>query len=133
VWMSGAAYVDLGMALQVTAAVYAWTRAREASATSTRWWAVAGACAGFAAATKYLGLFFVAAGLGAALAAAVSRRRASPPLAFGTAAVMAAGVWYLRLYLETGAPLFPYFSRWAQPPDERWPWDSGGSNPWSIT
>src|SRR5262249_20877625 len=86
VWMSTAAYVDLGMALQVTAAVYAWTRAQEESVSTTGWWMVAGAAAGFAAASKYLGLFFVAAGLGSALFTAVRRRRIAPALAFAAAA-----------------------------------------------
>src|SRR5262249_28464309 len=112
VWMASAAYVDLGLALQATAAIYAWTRAREQSHGGAAWWAVAGACAGFAAATKYLGLFFVAGGLVAALSAAWRGRRLVPLLAFGAAAAGASGPWYLRLVLETGNPLFPFYSRW---------------------
>jgi hypothetical protein len=122
VWMGSAAYVDLGMALQATAAVYAWTRARREPAGSGGWWGVAGAAAGFAAASKYLGLFFVAAGLAAALRAAWTSRRPTPILAFGAAALGAAGPWYLRLYVETGNPLFPFFSRWLGAEA----WDPGG-------
>jgi hypothetical protein len=110
--MGAIAYVDAGMTLQTTGAVYAWTRARHPVAGRGGWWAVAGACAGFAAATKYLGLIFVVAGLVAAAAAARAGRRAAPVLAFAAGAVVAAGPWYLRLYLETGNPVFPYFSRW---------------------
>jgi 4-amino-4-deoxy-L-arabinose transferase-like glycosyltransferase len=117
VWMGGAAYVDLGMALQATAFVYAWTRARRSG--SLAWWVVAGGSAGFAAATKHLGLFFVAAGLLVALWAAWAERRPAPLVGFAAAAALVAGPWYLRLYAETGNPLFPFFSRWFGGPD----WD----------
>jgi 4-amino-4-deoxy-L-arabinose transferase-like glycosyltransferase len=131
VWMSGAAYVDLGMTLSTTAAVYAWHRARQDEEGSTGWWAIAGACAGFAAATKYLGLFFVAAGAAAAAVEAVRRRRAAPLVTFAAVAAAAAGPWYVRLYLETGNPLFPHFTGWFRGADASWSLE-WASRRWSL-
>jgi len=118
VWLGTIAYVDAGMALQTTGALYAWRRAREPAA-AEGWWVVAGVCAGGAAGIKYLGLFFVAAIGLAALHAAWSGRRAAPLLAFAAAAAVTAGPWYLRLCAETGDPVFPYFARWFGAPE----WD----------
>ncbi len=107
VWMAGAAYVDLGLALFATASILAWEIARDSS--DRRWLWLAGASAGLAAGTKYLGLFFVA-GIGLLLLwDAVRRRRAGDLAAFSAAALMALGPWYLWIWHQTGSPFFPYY------------------------
>ncbi|HEV7922270.1 MAG TPA: phospholipid carrier-dependent glycosyltransferase [Thermoanaerobaculia bacterium] len=102
-YLGGNAYIDCSLTMFVTlafAAYLQWRRSEE------RTWAVlAGAFAGFAASTKYHGLFFVAVLL---LAIAWKNRRAAA--AFALVALLLAGPWYARIWAETGNPLFPYFS-----------------------
>src|SRR5260370_32643640 len=70
------------MVLFGTAALFAFQRWRESPGRETAWLALAGVFAGAAAAVKYLGLLFVAAGvLGAAPAPPPARRWPPPPAA----------------------------------------------------
>jgi hypothetical protein len=98
-------YLDPLLAFFVAGALYAIERGR--SAGNSRWCALAGWLIGSAAAVKYLGLFFVGwVGIEAVLAVPRERRRAAGLFAAGAA--LAAGPTYLRLWLVTGNPLFPF-------------------------
>ena len=104
------AYVDLGFALFFVLAMLAWERWIDG--TGWRWAALSGIFAGFAAGTKYHGLFVVAL-LGAmTIGACILRRRGIAPAgAFAGAAFAAGAPWYVRNFLLTGNPVFPFFSR----------------------
>jgi hypothetical protein len=129
-YLGGNAYIDCTLTMFVTLAFGAWLEWKRTA--HIGWAALAGAFAGFAASTKYHGLFFVLAVLLALRRAGVppASRRASRPsedsaagadsaardvprLAGGTPALLAlliAAPWYARIWAETGSPLFPYFS-----------------------
>jgi hypothetical protein len=74
---------------------------------SVHWLVLAGAFAGAAASSKYLGLFFVVA-IGVVLA--WRDRRAA--LWFASAAIAIAAPWYGRIIYYTNNPVFPYFPQW---------------------
>jgi len=108
-YFGATAYVDPGLTLFATAAFLGfdrWRRTRKEG-----WLALAGFFAGSAAAVKYLGLFFVAALALSAVATGTRGRRARAGLVFFAAAGITLAPWYLRLLLETGNPVFPYFAR----------------------
>ena len=109
--VGGAAMVDVGLALFCTMALLSWEVWRERG--DVRWLTASAAFAGFAASTKYLGLFFVAA-LPAAtlLSRAASRRRLRNAAGFAAVALLVLAPFYWRIVSETGNPVFPYFSRW---------------------
>lgn len=111
VYLAGIGYVEAGLTLFVTSALYAVRRWRGSG--ERRWLVLAAVFAATAADTKYLGLFFVGAiglivlfgrlperGLGVRWAGA---------LLFGLAAAAVLAPWYGRIYAWTGNPLFPYF------------------------
>jgi hypothetical protein len=103
--LASVAYVDMGLATFAFFAVYASSRGLESE--DPGWMRVAGACAGFAAATKYSGLFFV--GLVAALLVLKRARRAL--LIFLSAAAAAGGAWYVLNTLWAGNPVWPFAGR----------------------
>lgn len=102
-YLGGNAYIDCTLAMFVTLAFAAYLQWRRTDA----WiWAVlAGAFAGFAASTKYHGLYFLGV-----LVAAVMWRNRRAAAAFALAAALLAAPWYARIWAATGNPLFPYFS-----------------------
>lgn len=108
-WTGSAAYVDVGLALFATVAVYAfwnWLHLR-----SGHWLILAAVFAGFAAGSKLSGLFFL--GLLGALTVYPSiraRTYAAIFLYFAVAAAVA-GPWYLRSLYYTGNPVFPFFPK----------------------
>lgn len=107
-YFGATAYVDPGLALFATAAFFAfarWSRTRKAG-----FLALAGFFAGSAASVKYLGLFFVAALALAAVATETRGWRMRAGLVFLAAAGATLAPWYLRLFLLTGNPTFPYFA-----------------------
>jgi hypothetical protein len=116
-------YVDAGLILFATAAFYSFRRWRATGL--LHWAALAGLFAGTGAAVKYLGLFFVAALAVAVFAAAGRDRRARAALCFVVPALAALGPWYLRIFLETGNPVFPFFTRLFGASA----WDLGGYQP----
>lgn len=108
VFYAGSSFVDPLLTLFVTAAAVAFERWRREPAPA--WLLAAGAFAGWAAATKYLGLYAVAA-LALAVGGAArrgGRRRAMA--SFAMAALLAGGPWYLLIWLLSGNPVFPFFS-----------------------
>lgn len=101
------AFIDSGLTLFVLAAAYSffkWT-----STDRGEWLVLSGVFCGFAAATKYSALFFVAAlGIGA-LYHGFRARRWSPPVVFGLAAGLMGAPWYGYNALHAGNPVFPFF------------------------
>jgi hypothetical protein len=128
VYLAGTDYVEPGLALFVTAAVYAVDRWREgvgggaegdeerdgsvrATGRGDGWLTLAALFAGAAAATKYLGLFFLGVVALAAVAARPDARPASRWRRLARVAVVAAMVmapWYGRVVAVTGNPVFPF-------------------------
>jgi len=106
-WVSTNALVDVGLVFFATASVYALSRCRQTH--HDGWLVVAGACAGFAAATKYHGLFFVAVLIGAALYLAWRGRRLRPLFLTILVCGAVALPWYARIFHHTGNPFFPLF------------------------
>ena len=122
-YFGATAYIEPGLTLFVTAALFSYRRFR--ATRSPEWIALAGLFAGTAASVKYLGLFFVVA-LGIVFAAAALRARSPrPALLYGAACAAAFGPWYVRIFLETGNPVFPYFARLFGPNA----WDLSGYQP----
>lgn len=109
-YLSGTAYIEMGLTLFVAASFYALDRWR--SGGGTAWLALAAAFGATAADVKYLGLFFLGvAGLAVVLAGGRSRSlavRLREGLLFAGVAAVFLAPWYLRIYLHTGNPLFPY-------------------------
>ncbi len=108
VWLGTSAYVDVGLTLFVTSALYAWTRWSESR--DSKWIVLAGLFAGFAAASKYTGLFFVGLLLAQATIEAVRERKMRSVLAFMLAVVVACGPSYAWIVYLTGNPVFPFYS-----------------------
>lgn len=113
VYLSGIGYIDAGLTLFVTAALYAVRRWRGSG--ERRWLVLAAVFAATAADTKYLGLFFVGViGLIVLLGRLPGperdhRVRWAGILLFGAVAAAVLAPWYGRIYAWTGNPLFPYF------------------------
>jgi hypothetical protein len=107
-YLSITGYVDVGVALFVTAGLYALQRWREEG--NGGWLVLAGLFAGSAAGVKYLGLFFIAA-LGLEILLAAPRREKVRALfLFSLVALVVLAPWYGRILFYTGNPLFPFFS-----------------------
>jgi hypothetical protein len=101
---------DVALAAFGTAALFAWTRSRDRPSLASA--ALAGVFAGLAMGVKYPALvltgllgfsgFFWRGGSGV--------RRAFRGIAvFGLAALIVGGSWYLRAFIHTGNPVFPFF------------------------
>ncbi|MCZ6728017.1 MAG: glycosyltransferase family 39 protein [Acidobacteria bacterium] len=106
-WFGTQAYVDVGLAAFTTLAAFAfavWTRTRQ-----TAWLILSAALCGFGAATKYHGLFFLAALGLASLLVCIKQRRYRLAGVLWLAAFLVALPWYARIYFHTGNPLFPLF------------------------
>ncbi len=101
------AYVDMGVAGFSALAGCAFLIA--AAEADSRWLALAGAFAGFAAAVKYDGLAVVLILTGGALLLPGGRRKGAAWLF--SAALLCAAPWYLRTYLLTANPVAPFLGR----------------------
>jgi hypothetical protein len=109
--LSGTAYVDPGLTLFVTAALFSLDRWRRSG--ERRWLALVALFAASAAAVKYLGLFFLALAGGAALLGGIPTRpwpvRWRHAALFAGVASLVVVPWYGRIFLHTGNPVFPFF------------------------
>lgn len=108
VLLAGVAYVEAGLALFVTAALYASWRAREGG---RGWRTLAAVFAGTAAGVKYLGLFFVAVVCLAAGREAPREGRLRAVLLTAAVALAVMAPTYGRIVALTGNPVFPFLSR----------------------
>lgn len=118
----GAPLNDVALAAFATSALLAWVRWLERPTHGGA--ALAGVMAGLAVGVKYPGLVWCGL-LGLSMVAAAwsryrERRDPGPeeptgvvplshPLAFGLAMLLVGGGWYVRAYLATGNPVFPFF------------------------
>lgn len=100
--LASVAYVDMGLTAFAFFAVYAVARWLESD--DPAWARLAGAFAGFAAATKYSGLFFVGL-IAGALLLRLARRAL---LMFFAAAAAAGGIGYVLDGIWTGNPIWPF-------------------------
>lgn len=117
VFYAGSSYVDPLSTLFVTAAGLAFERWRRDARPVLL--IAAGAFAGWAAATKYLGLYPLAALALAILWQAGRGQRLLALLRFAGAAALTGGPWYLLIWWLAGNPLFPF------------PLPLFGESPWS--
>ncbi len=117
--LSASAYVDVGFAMFALLAFLAWERWRDEA--SRRWLAVSAVFAGFSAGVKYHGLA-IAVLLGIMTMWVCRRRRllearshaAKGAAELGIFALVSAGVaspWYVRNFIATGNPVFPFLPR----------------------
>lgn len=113
VHLAGSAYIEPGLTLFATAALYAARRWRGTG--ERRWLILSAAFAATAANTKYLGLFFVGVtGLAVLLGRMPERGARARSLDVLLFTTVAAGVllpWYGRIFAYTGNPFFPFFPR----------------------
>ncbi|HEY3246760.1 MAG TPA: hypothetical protein VGK88_00530 [bacterium] len=108
--MSSAGQIDLGLAcyaLLATAAFLTFLRTGE-----ERWVVLSGICAGLAAGTKYTGAVIVVLLIAAVYLVAAIRGRGAwrAVVQFALPAVVLAAPWYLRSLIETGDPVYPFFT-----------------------
>ncbi|MBV9493599.1 MAG: glycosyltransferase family 39 protein [Acidobacteria bacterium] len=102
-YLGANAYIDVSLAMFVTLAFAAWLEWKRTAHLGFA--LLAGAFAGFAASTKYHGLFFIVV-----LFVAIAWRNRRAAAAFALVAMLIAAPWYVRIWAGTGNPLFPYFS-----------------------
>lgn len=109
--LASSAYIEAGLTLFATAALYAVRRWRGSG--ERRWLVLSALFAATAADVKYLGLFFLGiVGLTVLLGRFPERRaRWTAALLFAAVAVAALAPWYGRIYAWTGNPVFPFFPR----------------------
>jgi hypothetical protein len=105
---AGNGQVEVRLAALAVAALWSAAWARQ-SRPDWRWAAVAGLAGGFAMGIKYPGLLITGV---SGLMVAFPRRggpkdRAATILAYGIAAVIAGGSWYIWNWLQSGDPVFP--------------------------
>jgi 4-amino-4-deoxy-L-arabinose transferase-like glycosyltransferase len=106
IWLGSSAYIDTGVALFVALGCYAYWNWGETG--DRAWLGLAGVCLGFAAASKYSALFWLA--LLAALTLGRQLRGRAPRGSLGILALGAAAAlpWYLRSAYYSGNPIFPF-------------------------
>jgi 4-amino-4-deoxy-L-arabinose transferase-like glycosyltransferase len=105
---AGASLVDFVVTLFCTLSWIAWLRwDREGD---QRWLLVSALAAGFGAATKYTALYFIVAIAVLTVARGLLDRRWRLAGAFAFVSLLVACPPYLRNYVETGNPVFPYFA-----------------------
>ncbi len=113
VHLAGSAYIEPGLTLFATAALYAVRRWRGSG--EKTWLVLSAVFAATAADTKYLGLFFVGAAGLAVLLSKVPGRSARvcllDVLLFAAVAAAVLAPWYGRICFYTGNPVFPFFTR----------------------
>jgi Dolichyl-phosphate-mannose-protein mannosyltransferase len=104
VWESTGGFVELALAGFVALAAWHLAALRRSGRIGDALWA--GLAAGVAAGTKYHGLIFVAAF--ALLVVVLARRRRGLALALFATGTAVALPWYVRNWIVTGNPLFPF-------------------------
>jgi hypothetical protein len=105
-WSGSVAYIDISLTLFVAAAVYSLANWLQ---TSLRHWLVlSGVFCGLAAGAKYTAFVFLGLTGLVTLYRAVRERSLLPPVIFSAAALAVAAPWYVRNYVYTRNPLFPF-------------------------
>jgi hypothetical protein len=109
IFLGTCAYIDAGLTLFVVAAVLFWETWRETD--SMQWLVLSAASAGFAAGTKYHGLVAVASLAVVTFIVAVRRKNVRAAATFLLIAALSGGAFYVRTWVWTGNPCFPFFTR----------------------
>jgi 4-amino-4-deoxy-L-arabinose transferase-like glycosyltransferase len=108
-WLGTSAYIDMGLALFVTMAIYSiinWIDTKE------KGWSILGALfLGFSVGSKYSALFFLILFSLVALAIGFRTKKFLLPLSFIGIAVGIAFPWYFRNWYYTGNPVFPFLGK----------------------
>jgi hypothetical protein len=125
IWEASTAYVDLGLALDLTVAVHALLRFAEDPEEGRAWLPVGGLALGLALATKHvalLALALLAPGLALLLVrrGRPARQALAAALLFGVLALLPALPWYVRSWAATGDPVHPQLYGLLGAPAERW-------------
>jgi hypothetical protein len=107
-WEGGSAYIDAGLALFTTGALYAASRWFVGSQVS--WLVLSGVFGGFAAGTKYTGLITVLLVGLIVLFKSIRTRNVQPPILFGFVAALSLSPFYIRNFYYTGNPVWPFLS-----------------------
>ncbi|MGZ4808546.1 MAG: ArnT family glycosyltransferase [Thermoanaerobaculia bacterium] len=105
---AGASLVDFVVTMFCTLSWIAWLRWNREG--EQRWLLVSALAAGFGAATKYTALYFIVAIGVLTFVRGLRDRRWRPAAAFAFVAFLVTCPPYLRNIVETGNPVFPYFS-----------------------
>lgn len=106
IFVGTSAYIDVGLTFFVVLSSYAifnWI-----SSGDDHWLVLAAIFGGFAAGSKYAGLFFMGLFGLVTLIYSIRRRWWSPPFIYSAIAVCAAAPWYVYNYYHTGNPVFPF-------------------------
>ena len=106
IYLAVTGYVEAELTLFVTAGLYALQRFQEER--HAGWLVLAAVFAGSAAATKYLGLFFVAVFAVEVALAALPGQKVRAILRLTVLALVVLAPWYLRIWIHTGNPVFPF-------------------------
>lgn len=105
-WCASVGYVDMSLVLFSSIAAYTfwnWFHSRQG-----HWLLLSGVFCGFAASTKYPGIFFPLLFGIVTVVIAVRERKFSIPLRLAAATLVTAGPWYLRNFYYTRNPIFPF-------------------------
>jgi len=119
-WCGSVAYVDIALTFFSALATYTfwnWLHSR-----NQHWLLLAAAFSGFAASTKYPGLFFPLLFGIVTVYVAIRERKYTAPLVFAAVAFVVGGPWYIRNVYYTRNPFFPFLSQifgyyWWSPED----------------
>jgi len=111
IWLGASGYIDVGLTLFVTMGIYAFVKWVDSN--NIRWLAISGCFCGLGAGTKYTGLVYF--GILWMLIILKSRefklKNIFNNLFIFTAFCFAiASIWYIRSYVFTNNPVFPFFS-----------------------
>jgi hypothetical protein len=115
-WFGASAYVDMGLALFVTLAGYAF--GNWLSSKQTHWLLLSGISSGFAVGSKYLAIFFLVVFGATALFMSLQQRHWKGVLLSGILTVCVAAPWYVRSAYYAGSPFSPFYGR--GPENRRW-------------
>jgi len=119
VWLSTSAYIDLGMTFFTTASVMAFITWRDSEYNWLKWLLISSFCMGIAIGSKYNGLIaWLILNLILMLNYAKDTQRQIATLKYGIMFFMITAIvaspWYLKNYIQTGNPFYPFFNSFFQ-------------------
>ena len=106
IFVGTSAYIDVGLTFFVVLGCYAtfnWIRGEDKN-----WLVLAAVFSGFAAGSKYAGLFFLGLFGLMVLLHSIRRRWWRPPFVYAAIAASTTAPWYIYNYYHTRNPLFPF-------------------------
>lgn len=107
IWLGTIPYIDMGLALFTTMAIYAvWIWFKDQT---KHWLILAGIFFGLAIGTKYTAIFFLAILTVAIFYISIRKRQYLQPVLFLALAILIPSPWFLRNYYYMHNPVFPFF------------------------